>query len=166
MKCDNVQELILTDYLDGQVNEEQKKNIEKHLASCVHCREYELVARETVITPFNNTEKLSPPKATWDKIRNQIEEDERQEITNPFADLIRGIKSALYIPKPVFAVASVAIVILIIVTVIQLPSDDQKIAKMSAEEQIECMTYLLGEFNEELADEGSDFGASVEEFFL
>ncbi len=166
MKCDKVQKLIITDYLDGQVNEEQKTNIEKHLASCVRCREYELTAREEVITPFNNIEKLSPPKTTWDKIRKQIEKDQLQERKNPFADLIRGIKPALNIPKPAFAIASVAIILLVIVTVIKLPSDNQKVVKMSTEERIECMTYLLGEFNEELVDEGNDFGDSVEEYFL
>ncbi len=166
MKCDKVQELILTDYLDGQVNEEQKANIEKHLAGCVHCKEYELAARETVITPFNNTERLSPPEATWDKIRSQIEKEQLQERTNPFANLIRGIKSVLYIPKPAFAVATVAIVLLVIVTVVKLPSDNRKIVKLSTEEQIECMDYLLGAFNEELTDGNNDFGTSMEEYFL
>ncbi|MHC4268446.1 MAG: anti-sigma factor family protein [Planctomycetota bacterium] len=164
MKCDKVQELILIDYLDGQVNEEQKTNIEKHLASCVHCKEYELVARETVITPFNNAKRLSPPEATWDKIRNQIEKEQLQERTNPFADLIRGIKSALHIPKPAFAVATAAIVILVIVTVIKLPSE--KIVKLSTEDQIECIDYLLGAFNDEFTDDNNDFETSVEEYFL
>ena len=166
MKCDKVQELILTDYLDGQVNKEQKTNIEKHLASCVLCKKYELAARETVITPFNNTEKLSPPTATWDKVKNQIERERRQERTNPFADLIRGIKSVFYIPRPAFAVATVAIILITIATVIILPSDKQKIVKLSTEDQIECMTYLLGVFNKESTDDNNDFGTSVEEYFL
>jgi predicted anti-sigma-YlaC factor YlaD len=167
MKCDKVQELILTDYLDGQVNEELKVNIEKHLECCADCRVYELAARETVVTPFNRAEKLRPPEATWDKIRNQIKKEEQlEEITNPFANLIRGIKSVLYIPKPAFAVASVAIVLLVIVTVIKLPSDNQRIAKLSTEEQIECMDYLLGAFDEESTDDNNYFETSVEEYFL
>ncbi len=164
MKCDKVQELILTDYLDGQVNKEQKMNIEEHIASCLHCKEYELAARETVITPFNRVEKLRPPEATWDKIRNQIEEEQIQERANPFADLIRGIKSVLYIPKPAFAIALVAVVLLVIVTVIKLPSE--KIVKLSTEDQIECMDYLIGAFNEESTDNNSDFGTFMEEYFL
>jgi predicted anti-sigma-YlaC factor YlaD len=165
MKCEKVQELILTDYLDGQVSEELQVNIEKHLASCVHCKEYELVARETTVTPFNNTEKLSPPATTWDKIRSQIEKEERlQERTNPFANLIHGIKSVLDIPKPAFAIATVAIVLLVVATVIKLPSE--KIVKLSTEEQIECMTYLLGEFNEEFTDNNNYFETSAEEYFL
>ncbi len=165
MKCDKVQELILTDYLDGQINKELKVGIEKHLTSCADCKEYEHVARATTVTPFNNTERLSPPATTWVKIRNQIEKEEQpQERTNPFADLIGGIKSVLYIPKPAFALATVAIVILVIVTVIKLPSE--QIVKLSTEEQIECMDYLLGAFNEESTDDNNDFESSVEEYFL
>jgi anti-sigma factor RsiW len=166
MKCDKVQELILTDYLDAQVNEEQKTNIEKHLESCTDCKEYELAARETVITPFNRVEKLRPPEATWDKIRNQLEKEEEQleERTNPFANLIRGIKSVFYIPKPAFAVATVAIVLLVLVSVIKLPSE--KIAKLSTADQIGCIDYLLGAFNEESTDDNNYFETSVEEYFL
>ncbi len=165
MKCDKVQELILTDYLDGQINEELKVDIEKHLTSCTDCKEYERVARATTVTPFNNTERLSPPATTWARIRSQIEKEEQpQERTNPFANLIGRIKPLLYIPKPAFAVATAAIAILVIVTVIKLPSE--KIVKLSIEEQIECMDYLLGAFNEESSDGNNDFETSVEEYFL
>ena len=34
MKCEYVKELILTDYLDGQLGKEQKTQIEKHLTIC------------------------------------------------------------------------------------------------------------------------------------
>ncbi|MCP4267614.1 MAG: hypothetical protein GY777_18960 [Candidatus Brocadiaceae bacterium] len=165
MKCDKVQELILTDYLDGQINEELKVGIEKHLTSCTDCKEYERVARATTVTPFNNMERLSPPATTWVRIRRQIEKEELpQGRTNPFANLIGGIKSLLYTPKPAFAVAAAATVILVIVTVIKLPSE--KIVKLSTEEQIECMDYLLGEFNEESPNDNNDFETSVEEYFL
>ncbi len=165
MKCDKVQKLIITDYLDGQVNEEQKMEIEGHLAGCVHCKEYELAAKETVITPFNRVEKLRPPEATWYKIRSQIEKEEQlQGRTYPFANLVRGIKTVLYIPKPAFAVATVAIVLLVTITVINIPSE--KIVKLSTEEQIECMDYLLGEFDFESTDDNNYFETSVEEYFL
>ncbi len=87
-----------------------------------HCKEYELAARETVIVPFSGVEKLSPPEATWDIIRYQIEKEEQQleERTNPFANLIRGIKYVLYIPRPAITIAAVAMVLLVTLTVIKL----------------------------------------------
>ncbi|MEE9605655.1 MAG: zf-HC2 domain-containing protein [Candidatus Scalindua sp.] len=165
MNCKKVKELILTDYLDGQVNEEQKRQIEKHLASCGPCKEYELLAKKTVIDPFNNAKRIRPSEVVWHKIKEQIEE-EQQELASPFADLIRRIKSFLYVPKPAFVVATIMVVLLIIVTIIKLPSEKQEIVKVSPEKQIECMTYLLRVFNQDSTNETNGFGTSIEEYFL
>lgn len=165
MNCKKVKELILTDYLDGQVSEQQKKQIEKHLASCGPCKEYELLAKKTVIEPFNNAERLRPSEAVWHKIKEHIEEEE-QELTSPFADLIRRIKSFLYVPKPALVVATIIVVLLVIVTIVKLPSEKQEIVKVNSEKQIECMTYLLSVFNQDSTNEVNGFGTSIEEYFL
>ncbi len=167
MKCEYVKELILTDYLDGQLEKEQKVQIEKHLTICKGCKEYELLTRTAVVEPFDNLEKHSPPEATWNKIREQIEEElPRQEPTNSFADLIRKIKSFLYIPKPAFVVAPVIVLLLVVITVIKLPPEDQKIVKVNPESQIECINYLMSVFDQETMNGNDDFGTSIEELFL
>jgi hypothetical protein len=38
--------------------------------------------------------------------------------------------------------------------------------KLSTEDQIECIDYLLGAFNDEFTDDNNDFETSVEEYFL
>ncbi len=166
MKCKKIKELILTDYPDGQMDEEQKKQIEKHLASCVHCKEYELVTRKTVIEPFSNTERLNPPEIIWHKIKEQIEEKQQQELSSPFADLIRRIKSLLYIPKPALAVATIVIVSLITVTIIRLPSKNPEVMKVNPEKQIECINHLISVFSQDSMNGNKDFGTSIEEYFL
>lgn len=164
MNCKNVEDLILTDYLDGQMDDEKKKQLEKHLADCASCREYELIARKTVIGPFNDSERVNPPAVIWHKIKEQIEEEE--ELTSPFADLIRRIKSLLYVPKPAFAVAAIVIILLITVSVIKLPSKNQEIVKVAPENQVECITYLISVFDEGPLNEDNDFETSIEEYFL
>jgi len=168
MNCKNVEDLILTDYPDGQMDEEQEKQIEKHLASCVHCREYELAVRKTVIVPFNNSERVNPPAVIWHKIKEQIEEEEEEEeeLTSPFADLIRRIKSLLYMPKPALAVATIVIILLVTVSIIKLPSKNQEIVKVDPENQIECITYLINVFDQDSVNEDSGFETSIEEYFL
>ncbi len=167
MKCEYVKELILTDYLDGQLEKGQKAQIEKHLTICKNCREYELITRAAVVEPFNNLEKQSPPEATWDKIREQIEEElPLQEPTNSFADLIRKIKSFLYIPKPAFVVAPLVVLILVVITVMKLPPEDQKIVKVNPDSQVECINYLMAVFDQETVNGDDDFGTSIEELFL
>ena len=167
MKCENVKELILTDYLDGQLGKEQKSQIEKHLTICRDCKEYELLTRTAVVEPFDNLERHNPPETTWNKIREQIEEElPRQEPTNTFAGLIRRIKTFLYIPKPAFVVTAMIVLLLVVITVIKLPTEEQKIVKVNPESQIECITYLMSVFDQETMNGNDDFGTSIEELFL
>ena len=167
MKCENVKELILTDYLDGQLGKEQKSQIEKHLTICRDCKEYELLTRTAVVEPFNNLERYNPPEAAWHKIREQIEEElPLQEPTNSFADLILKVKTFLYIPKPAFVVTTIIVLLIAVITVVKLQPEDQKIVKVNPESQIECITYLISVFDQETVNGNDDFGTSIEELFL
>ena len=167
MKCEDVKELILTDYLDEQLGKEQKTQIEQHLTTCSDCKEYELLTRTAVVGPFNNLERHNPPEATWNKIRDQIEEKlPLQEPTNSFADFILRIKTFLHIPKPAYVVATIMVLLLVVITVIKLPTEDQKIVKVDSESQIECITYLMSVFDQETMNGNDDFGTSIEELFL
>ncbi len=168
MKCEDVKELILTDYLDNQLGKEQKTQIEKHLTTCNGCKQYELLTRTAVVEPFDNLERHNPPEATWHNIRAQIEKEKQplQEPTNPFAGLIRRIKSFLYIPKPTLVATTVAAILLVVITVIKLQPEDQKIVKISQEKQIECITYLIDVFDQETVNGNDDFGTSIEDLFL
>ncbi len=168
MKCEDVKELILTDYLDEQLGKEQKAQIEKHLAICSDCSDYELLTKTAVVDPFNNAERHKPPEAAWYKIREQIEKEKLplQEPTNSFADLVRMIKSFFYIPKPALVATTIAALILVTITVIRFQPDDQKIVKVSPEKQIECITYLISVFDQETVNGNDDLGTSIEELFL
>ena len=98
-----------------------------------------------------------------------MEEKQLQELTSPFADLIRRIKSFLYVPKPALAVATIIVALLIMVTIIKLPSENQEIMKANLENQenqIECITYLLRVFNQDSMNENNGFGTSIEDYFL
>jgi hypothetical protein len=167
MKCEYVKELILTDYLDEQLGKEQKTQIEKHLTICKGCREYELLTRTAVVEPFNNLKRHNPPEAAWHKIREQIEEElPLQEPTNSFADLIRKVKTFLYIPKPAFVVTTIIVLLIAVITVIKLQPEDQKIVKVNPESQIECIAYLISVFDQETVNGNDNFGTSIEELFL
>ncbi len=167
MKCEDVKELILTDYLDGQLEKEQKSQIEKHLTICTDCSDYEHLTRTAVVEPFNNTERHNPPEAAWHNIREQIEKEKLplQEQTNSFADFVRMIKSFLYIPKPALVATTIA-VLLFVITVIKFQPENQKIVKVSPEKQIECITYLISVFDQETVNGDDDLETSIEDLFL
>ncbi len=167
MKCKYIKELILTDYLDEQMEKEQKAQVEKHLTICKDCKEYELSTKTAVIGPFDNLERPNPPEAIWHKIREQIEEElPLQGPTNSFADFISRIKTFLYIPKPAYVVTTIMVLLLAVITVIKLPTEDRKIVKASPESQVECINYLMSVFDQETINGNDDFGTSIEELFL
>jgi anti-sigma factor RsiW len=165
MQCKQIQELILTDYLDKRMNREQRKQLEAHLTGCSHCKEFEAMARRTVIEPLKNAERVEPPEALWHQIKEQIEQQEQGD-TNPFVDLIVRIKSFLHIPKPVFAAATIMAALLIAVVMIKSAPEKGEIPNLKLKEQIEYMAYLAEGSDQLSLDQDEDYGTSIEEYFL
>ncbi|MBM4128995.1 MAG: zf-HC2 domain-containing protein, partial [Nitrospira sp.] len=60
MNCEKIQELILTDYLDGEIDKRQEEFIKQHLATCIGCQEFLSIAQKTVVEPFLNAGKVTP----------------------------------------------------------------------------------------------------------
>ncbi|GAX60953.1 transmembrane transcriptional regulator [Candidatus Scalindua japonica] len=165
MKCEQVKELILTDYLDGQMEKAKKTQLEEHLTTCRDCREYELLTRTTVVEPFYNIEKHNPPEATWNKTREQIIV-EQQMHNNSIADLFNRVKTLFYFPKPAFIAATVVVLFAVATTVIKFPLENQETRKGVSDSQVECINYLMSVFDEELINGDDDLETSIEYFFL
>ncbi|GAX60964.1 transmembrane transcriptional regulator [Candidatus Scalindua japonica] len=165
MKCEQVKELILTDYLDGQMEKVQKTQLEEHLTTCRDCREYNLLTRTAVVEPFYNIEKHNPPEATWNKIREQIYVEKPLQ-NNSIADLFNRAKKLFYFPKSAFAAATVIVLFAVAATVIKFPTENQEIGKGVSDNQVECINYLMSVFDEELINGDDDLETSIEDFFL
>lgn len=165
MKCKNIQELILTDYLDGEMGSEQLKQVERHLAACTDCREFRDAAKQVVAEPFKNAGKVNPPESVWHQIEETIEERKNKRAV---AHFFENLKTAFSVKKPVFALSVVAAILIISVLAIQfLPlrrqSDTKDIVNAYLEEQAEYLAHLDdangGDFN-------ADFGTGIEDYFL
>ena len=84
MNCERAQEIILTDYLDQELDQRGLNEIERHLSGCAHCREFLTAARQATITPFSAPTKVKLPQdKIWQNIKNQIEEESQSEFVNP-----------------------------------------------------------------------------------
>ncbi len=87
-------------------------------------------------------------------------------VTSPFADLIRRINPFAYALKPALAVVTIVIIIFVATAIIKLPSENSEVVKVDPDNQIECMNYLLGVFDQDSMNGNNDFGTSIEEYFL
>lgn len=164
MNCKRIKELLMTDYIDGEMSAELQKQLKQHLNSCDKCRQFEETLQKTVVEPFKKAQEFKPPEAVWDRIRTAITAQETQ--TEPFLERLRNrLFDVFYVPKPVFAAVAVMTVILITAAVIfiKLPFDNQKMASAYLHEQIQFLSYLDLDYAN---TDDIDLGTSIEEYFL
>jgi len=159
MNCERIEELILTDYLDGQLSAEQKKNIDVHLSRCPNCQAYLRAAQKVAFEPFANVEKLEPPESVWLGIQETILA--QQEKQNFLVHVWDNIKPILF-PKPVFALATVAMLIVAGTALVQLKTGQQANAKENGE-YLESLTEVPGALS---LNDGKGFETTVEQYFL
>jgi predicted anti-sigma-YlaC factor YlaD len=165
MNCKDIKDLILTDYLDGEMNEEEKMRIEEHLARCPDCKEFSINARETVMRLFKEPERISPPEYLWRRIKETILTEERKKV--PFvAKIFERLKGLLYIPKPALAIVTVLVLIIAVGTMATIRVNNQERLQAGIQEQIEYFDYLSESSGGTSADYSADLGTPVEQYFL
>ncbi|MCA9398890.1 MAG: zf-HC2 domain-containing protein [Candidatus Omnitrophica bacterium] len=162
MNCQNVKDLILTDYLDEQLGPQQKSAVETHLKECQECRAYLDAVKNISALPFENGTQVRPPEEIWSNIKATIEHEQEtsgvlQETTVP------GFWQQLSILKRL-ALGAVSLVLLIIaITTVQKMSY-RPVVKSNNTAQIEYFAYLIAEENAD--DVTEDYGTMIEEYFL
>ena len=166
MKCEKVRDLILTDYLDGRMAEDDKRELELHLAGCSRCRELSAATKKVVAGPFSKAERVSPPESVWHDIRDTIKAGERGIARRPAADFLGKLRSFLAFPRPAFAVATVAVAILLAVFIARLPAEKRVVLNDYLDEQVTFLVSLDTDVTDTYNGDSVDLGTSVEEYLL
>jgi len=165
MNCEKIQELILTDYLDGQMPERQKQCVEQHISGCFRCREFLKRARETAVEPFTHAGKDIPPEFIWFRVRESIiAEKERAACTVP--GFLEKLKSRFQVFSPYPVIGMVIMVIFIIGIVTQSKMFTTARVKSDAQEQAEYLVSMAEMSPENSMNEKTGFGTVIEEYFL
>lgn len=72
MKCQDIQQQLLTDFLDNELSSVKKAEIDAHLMECALCRAF-LAAVRKVNDPAHAVNDTMPGAHVWAKIREQVE---------------------------------------------------------------------------------------------
>jgi len=151
MKCAQVKDILLTDYLDGSLDQIKLAELEQHIRGCDACQKMQkqVVAMRSSVKGMG---LISPPESVWENIRQRL----------PDARLPwwQRVFEKVSLPQPVWAfsyAATAAIIIAIVLSakfVVRVPpalSDEAKLFNGITE-----------------ASEGSvdNFGTALEEYFL
>ncbi len=138
MTCRDIQDLIMTDYLDGEASADVKKKVEEHLSACAPCREY-LAAARKLDAGFKGPMPAEAPERIWMKVRDKIEERRVpvwERVRSWWEEVIWGF-------RPTFVYSSLAASTLVVALVL-IPLAWQMESRMafSEKEEISHMVYL------------------------
>jgi len=158
-KCDHIKDLILTDYMDGELDQDLKHNVESHLLDCSDCRTFLKEVKENSIIPFNKDTQLPVPPQLWDAVKEGIAK--QGHASDPIADFIDRIKEMIVFPKlvPVFAT------LMLMLFVGSVTLNNMQFQQAQATEQGEYLVSLLSITNPAQV-ENNDLGTPIEHFFL
>ena len=161
MQCDQVRELLLTDYLDGEMEGANKEALQGHLSQCPHCREEGRIIQKLAMEPFRNLERKTPSDEVWERIQRQIEK-EREAAISTAADP-GGRWKTFFSGGRGFAAATAAVfVILLVVTLLFKGPEKNEQATTPGIDYATTLFETVGTAT--LEEEG--FGTVIEDVFL
>ena len=156
MRCDRVNDFLMTDYFDGIVNVETQKAVKEHFSVCASCRETEQ-ALAAARASLRRASRLEPPVKVWENIRSRILEDSLNEKPKNLTGWFRS----LFVPKPIFAASTVMAIVLAVLALNFAAFRRQVVTGSNGEETINL--YHNG-YQEDASI--TDLGTDIEEYFL
>lgn len=161
MRCDKIQELLKTNYLDDRLDSRQKENIKQHLEICPQCRklEEELQSQRAL---FSNIGKQEVPERVWHNIRETILVENLNQDPAATSGIFQRLKELIFVPRPVFALASAFAVVMLILVFTGISIHKQQVVLDANNEEI-AVDYG---FNGDSSDNIYDLGTSIEQYFL
>lgn len=158
MTCREIQEVMLTDYLDKRASAGERAKVEDHLEGCRACREFLSAARK-LDADLEPSPDVQPPAYLWDRIREKVEE---KPVT-----LLEGIQVWWEVVvngfRPAFVRGSLAAAMLVfLVVVLPLVTPHGQGSTASARADISPLAYL-DDTNENALEAGeTGFGSAAE----
>ena len=165
ISCKKTQDLILTNYLDGEMDENGKNVIKEHLASCQKCEEFSITAKKVGNELFLDANRVNVPEYLWRRVRETIltEERERKAFPNTFFGKFKNI---LCIPKPALAILTIVVLLLAIGTVTKIKIDNQATINANISSQAEYFDYLTETVTDNSINNNGTFGTFIEKYFM
>jgi predicted anti-sigma-YlaC factor YlaD len=159
MNCKKTEELIFTDYVDGNLKGHALEELKAHLGSCPNCRK---LAEELESTGklFKASPRKKAPAGLWYKICAEI--SERPVGGRIIEGILENVRYHLSRLRPAVVILSTAVIILFILTAVMFMSQNNYSKTGISQDDILGLYYMNG-----ASDESEyDFGTPAERFFL
>ncbi len=157
--CKEFQDIILTDYIDGELDQEMKGPLEAHLRSCPECREFAGEVKAQLVAPFKDAPRAAVPEDLWRSIEESIVQE--SEETQPAVSWFDRLIQSLVLPRLAPVVLS-----FILFASVGLWAFNRQAPQTVNGDSSEYAAYVMDSVSE-LAETGSDvLGTSIEQYFL
>jgi predicted anti-sigma-YlaC factor YlaD len=159
-KCEQIKDLILTDYIDGELDKNLVESIESHLLECGDCRAFLKEVKNNAALPFQKVLREPVPAQLWSAIKENIENENRA--TNPLEGIYEKLKGLIVFPKlvPVFA----SLVLMFLAGSVTL--NTVHIQQAKDRDQGEYLVALLSPTGSLAQGDNNDLGTPIEHYFL
>lgn len=169
MQCNNIQEIILADYLDGELKKEKREDIDAHLAQCHECQQFLLQAQKDLVAPLANLPRQEPSPRVWENIRERIEGPQEVISSNFLQEFLAKIKLGFSLPQLTLAAIMLVAVLGIIGSLTHNKINNQivnNVTNTDPQEDMEYYAFLASEVDLAAVDGNGDYGTAIEEYFL
>jgi len=158
MRCEKIQELLLTDYLDGRMTGTQKEQVDQHLRGCLTCRDLLAQARRTAIDLFTEIQPQRLPDSVRQTIMSQVREAQASRGCRWFRNL-----REIFSPASVVPGWAVTAIVCLIIAGTGVGVFGARQAKQNAR-----IMFLadLAAWSTPAADRAFSYGTALEEYFL
>ena len=166
MDCKKIQDLIITDYIDARMGAKPKGLIDLHLAHCHACEDFLISIKNEVVNPLNNARKFVPDESLWAQIKQTIDQEQEQQAEVRFIpDFWERSRAVVFIPRPVFAFATVVMLIFMVGIPSQLAVNTPRV-KIDGQGQVEYISSLIDGSVDVAGNIGADAQTPIERYFL
>ena len=158
--CKQIKELILTDYVDAQLDAASKSQVENHLHQCIACQDFAKEVKSHLIVPFEKASRQEVPEYLWQEIQQKIQHEQyaKQGVLDSVRDWLAGLSFPRFMP----ALGS-------FVMLFFLGSSfflNQQMKQAQDQEQRSYLTYMAVSIGSSIQVGSNDRTTPIEEYFL
>lgn len=164
MRCVRYRELILTDYMDGELSPEMQEEVEAHIKTCVSCSELKKSLLKKAVEPLKLAGKVNPPAYIWQNIRERLASSEEPQAQSALSALRERLSKVFVTPRPAlaFATATVLVIGLIVASFSMYRAYERSYFAPG----IELFSTGLDENNGNADSADDSLGTSIETFLM
>ncbi len=158
--CKKYKDLILTNYIDGEMDTEMKQQVDSHLLVCPNCRRFAEEVNHFLVASFKNAVRKNVPEHLWLLVKENIEKENR--LNEKAGNFIHRLMESLSFP----ALAPVLGSFVLLILVGSLIFYNQQMKQGKEKEQVEYLVYLLGATEVSPETENNVPETPIEKYFL